>query len=58
MFDSLTFAGFGHQSSVDSYGTIRRNQTGMRSSIMANAKRIYDEVKKRIVFLLIIQFII
>jgi hypothetical protein len=50
MFDSPTshshiFASFGHQSSVDSYGTIRRNQTGMRSSIMANAKRIYDEVK-------------
>lgn len=49
MFDSPTshsqiFAGFGHQSSVDSYGTIRRNHTSMRLSIMANAKRIYDEV--------------
>lgn len=49
MFDSPTshsqiFAGFGHQSTVDSYGTIRRNQTTMRLSIMANAKRIYDEV--------------
>ncbi|CAF0905105.1 unnamed protein product [Adineta ricciae] len=48
MFDSPTshsqiFAGFGHQSSTDSYGTIRRHQTGMRLSVAANAKRIYDE---------------
>ena len=51
MFDCPTshsqiFAGFGHQSATDSYGTIRRNQTGMRLSIMANAKRIYDEVRE------------
>jgi hypothetical protein len=50
MFDSPTshsqiFAGFGHQSIGDGYGTIRRHQNGMRLSIMANAKRIYDEVK-------------
>ena len=50
MFDSPTshsqiFAGFGHQSTTDSFGTIRRHQTGMRLSVMANAKRIYDEVK-------------
>ena len=56
MFDSPTshsqiFAGFGHQSTTDSYGTIRRHQTGMRLSIAANAKRIYDEVK-RILFVL------
>ncbi len=49
MFDSATshsqvFAGFGHQSLTDSFGTIRRHQTGARLSIMANAKRIYDEV--------------
>lgn len=55
MFDSPTshsqiFAGFGHQSSIDSYGTIRRNQTSMRLSIMANAKRIYDEVPRRVFF--------
>jgi hypothetical protein len=50
MVDSSTshsqiFAGFGHQSSTDSFGTIRRHPTGARLSIMANAKRIYDEVK-------------
>ena len=50
MFDSLTshsqvFAGFGHQSTADSFGTIRKHQTGARLSVMANAKRIYDEVK-------------
>jgi hypothetical protein len=50
MFDSPTshshiFAGFGHQSTGDSFGTIRRNQTSMRLSNIANAKRIYDEVK-------------
>jgi hypothetical protein len=55
MFDSPTshsqiFAGFGHQPTVDSHGTIRRNQTGMRLSIMANAKRIYDEVGERTIF--------
>lgn len=49
MFDSPTshaqvFAGFGHQSSTDSFGTVRR-QTGTRIPIMANAKRIYDEVR-------------
>ncbi|CAF2173500.1 unnamed protein product [Rotaria magnacalcarata] len=49
MFDSPTshsqiFAGFGHQSATDSFGTIRRHQTYNRgSSIIANAKRIYDE---------------
>ncbi|CAF2518832.1 unnamed protein product [Rotaria sp. Silwood2] len=48
MFDSPTshpqvFAGFGHQSTTDSVGTMRRNHTGVRSSVMANAKRIYDE---------------
>ena len=50
MFDSPTthsqiFAGFGHQLSADSYGTIRRHQGGTRLSVMANAKRVYDEVK-------------
>jgi hypothetical protein len=50
MFDSPTshhqvFAGFGHQLTTDSFGTIRRHQTGARLSVMANAKRIYDEVK-------------
>ena len=49
MFDSPTshqhvFAGFGHQSTGDSFGTIRKHQTGGRISVMANAKRIYDEV--------------
>lgn len=39
------FGGFGHQSSTDSYGTMRRHTIGSRVSIMANAKRIYDEVK-------------
>ncbi|CAF1113865.1 unnamed protein product [Rotaria sordida] len=48
MFDSPTshaqvFAGFGHQSMTDSIATIRRHQTGNRASIMANARRIYDE---------------
>ncbi|CAF0969762.1 unnamed protein product [Adineta steineri] len=48
MFDSPTshtqvFAGFGHQSSTDSSNTIRRYQTGNRLSVMANAKRVYDE---------------
>jgi len=52
MFDSSTshshmFAGFVHQSSSDSFGTIRKNQTGMRLSTMANAKRLYDEVEMR-----------
>jgi len=52
MFDSPTshsqiFAGFGHQSTTDSYLTIRRHQTNMRLSTTANAKRIYDEVKIR-----------
>ncbi|CAF1488798.1 unnamed protein product, partial [Adineta steineri] len=37
------FAGFGHQSSTDSSNTIRRYQTGNRLSVMANAKRVYDE---------------
>ena len=50
MFDCPTshsqiFAGFGHQPTTESFGTIRRNQTGSRLSVMANAKRIYDEVK-------------
>jgi len=50
MLDSPTsyshvFAGFGHQSITDSFGTIRRHQTGGRLSVMANAKRVYDEVK-------------
>ena len=49
MFDSPTshsqiFAGFGHQSNTDSHGTIRRHQTSTRLSVMANAKRVYDEV--------------
>ena len=49
MFDSPTsysqiFAGFGHQLVTDSHGTIRRHQPGTRLSIMANAKRVYDEV--------------
>ena len=49
MFDSPTshqqvFAGFGHQSAGDSFGTIRKHQMGGRISVMANAKRIYDEV--------------
>jgi hypothetical protein len=39
------FASFGRQPSTDSFGTIRRHQTGMRLSVMANAKRVYDEVK-------------
>ncbi|CAF0850253.1 unnamed protein product [Rotaria sp. Silwood1] len=48
MFDSPTshsqiFAGFGHQSTTDTCGTMRRNQSGVRLSVMANAKRIYDE---------------
>ncbi|CAF2499591.1 unnamed protein product [Rotaria sp. Silwood2] len=48
MFDSITshaqvFAGFGHHSATDSFGTMRRQQTGNRLSVMANAKRIYDE---------------
>ncbi|CAF3890446.1 unnamed protein product [Adineta steineri] len=48
MFDSPTshsqiFAGFGHQPTTDSFATIRKHQTGMRLSIVANAKRIYDE---------------
>lgn len=38
------FAGFGHQSSIDASSTIRRQQTSTRLSVMANAKRIYDEV--------------
>jgi hypothetical protein len=41
---SQIFAGFGHQSTTDSFGTIRRHQTGTRLSVMANAKRVYDEV--------------
>lgn len=50
MFDSPTshsqvFAGFGHQSSADSFVTMKRHQTGTRLSVTANAKRIYDEVK-------------
>ena len=50
MFDSPTshqqvFAGFGHQSTGDSFGTIRKHQMGGRISVMANAKRIYDEVR-------------
>jgi hypothetical protein len=50
MFDSPTshpqvFAGFGHQAISDGFGTIRRHQNGNRLSVMANAKRIYDEVK-------------
>ena len=50
MFDSPTshsqiFAGFGHQTTTDSFGTIRRYHNGMRTSAMSNAKRIYDEVK-------------
>ncbi len=44
---SQIFAGFGHQSATDSFGTIRRHQTGTRLSVMANAKRVYDEVKTR-----------
>ncbi|CAF3430089.1 unnamed protein product [Rotaria sp. Silwood1] len=48
MFDSPTshpqiFAGFGHQSMIDSFGTMRRHQFGNRLSVMANGKRIYDE---------------
>jgi len=51
MLDSPTsyshvFAGFGHHQTItDSFGTIRRHQTGGRLSVMANAKRVYDEVK-------------
>ncbi len=57
MVDSLTsysqiFAGFSNQSTTDSCGTIRRSQNGMRLSVMANAKRIYDEVKIRKIFIL------
>ena len=44
---SQIFAGFGHQSTTDSFGTLRRHQTGSRLTIMANAKRVYDEVKNR-----------
>ncbi|CAF3521628.1 unnamed protein product [Rotaria sordida] len=48
MFDSSTshsqfFSSFGHQSTTDSVGTMRRNQTTVRLSVMTNAKRIYDE---------------
>ncbi|CAF4782014.1 unnamed protein product [Rotaria socialis] len=48
MFDSPTshsqvFAGFGHQTIADSFGTMRRHHTGTRLSASANAKRIYDE---------------
>ncbi|CAF4253997.1 unnamed protein product, partial [Rotaria magnacalcarata] len=48
MFDSPTshsqvFAGFGHQTITDSFGTMRRHHTGTRLSVSANAKRIYDE---------------
>jgi hypothetical protein len=55
MIDSPTahpqiFSGFGHQLSTESFGTIRRHQTGARLSVMANAKRIYDEVKMNILF--------
>ncbi len=42
---SQIFSGFGHQSTGESHGTIRRHQTGTRLSVMANAKRVYDEVK-------------
>jgi hypothetical protein len=50
MFDSPSshsqiFAGFGRQSSTDSFGTMRKYQAGTRLSNMANAKRTYDEVK-------------
>ena len=53
MFDCPTsytqiFAGFSRQSTPDSSGTIRRRYTGVRSSVMPNAKRIYDEVKNKI----------
>lgn len=41
---SQGFAGFGRQASTDSAGTIRRHQTATRLSVMANAKRVYDEV--------------
>lgn len=49
MFDSPAsysqiFAGFGHQSVNDNHGTVRRHQATARLSIMANAKRVYDEV--------------
>ena len=44
---SQIFAGFGHQSAADSFGTIRRHPTGTRLSVMANAKRVYDEVRSR-----------
>jgi hypothetical protein len=50
MFDSpishsQVFAGFGHQSATESFGTIRRHQNGARLSVMSNARKIYDEVK-------------
>ncbi|CAF0763684.1 unnamed protein product [Didymodactylos carnosus] len=46
MFDSPTphshvFAGFGN--STDAFSTIKRTHTGMRLSVVANAKRLYDE---------------
>lgn len=52
MVDSATshshiFSGFGHQSVTDSFGTIRRHPPGARLSVMANAKRVYDEVKTK-----------
>jgi hypothetical protein len=45
---SNVFAGFGHQLITDSFGTIRRHHTGTRLSVAANAKRVYDDVRKSI----------
>lgn len=41
---SQIFGGLSHLSATDSFGTLRRHQTGARLSVAANAKRIYDEV--------------
>jgi len=35
-----------HTSTIESFGTIRRHQTNARPSLMANAKRIYDDLKE------------
>jgi len=45
---SQIFGGMTHTSTIESFGTIRRHQTNARPSLMANAKRIYDEVKIKI----------
>jgi len=61
MVDSTTshsygFSGFAHQSIGDSFGTIRRHPPSARLSVMANAKRVYDEVKKFNKFILFFLF--